>query len=70
MIRSKPCSCQNGLAALPAPAGVGAVTLPIVGSIETKWLVIAAAALALFIYLRRRGSAHKAKRIVQRVTEF
>ena len=70
MIRSTPCNCQTKLAEIPRSSGVGALELPLIGAIETKWLVLAAAAIALYIYLRKRSSARKAKRIVQRITEF
>jgi len=78
MIRSTGCNCSQALAAFPngAPpsrAGVGAVTLPYLGAVDTKWLLLAAAAVAVYLFTKRRRRtvrSNRAKRIIRRVTEF
>ena len=66
------CPCESG-----APAqrnGLGAVTLPIIGTIDTQWLVMIAMAAAVYFLIIRKSSPvrtrNRAKRIIRRVTEF
>jgi len=67
--------CQQ-LAALnprpPAPApGMGAITLPVVGTVPTWLVLVAAAALVYFLVFRKRSSPRRrARRIIKRVTEY
>ncbi len=67
--------CQQ-LAALnprpPAPApGMGAVTLPVIGTVPTWLVLVVAAALVYFLVLRKGGATRRrARRIIKRVTEY
>jgi len=56
----------------PAPTGMGAVSIPGIGVVDTKWLLIAAAVVVALILIRGRRKRRRihAKRIIRRVTEY
>lgn len=60
-----PCQCKP-----QTLSGLG-IVLPVVGEVPT-WLLLAVAALAVYLmYFRRRSASRaKAKRIIRRVQEF
>jgi len=75
-IQETPCQALIGTRhRAPAPAvrpGLGAVSIPGIGVIDIKWLLIAAVVLAVFVVVRSRKTSRRrqAKRIIRRVTEY
>ena len=54
---------------LLVPRQMGAVTLPVLGTVDNQTLIlIAAAAVLLYLFLQRRGRRRRAQRIIRRVT--
>ena len=56
----------------PVRTGMGAISIPGIGVIDTKWLLIAAAVVVALILIRGRRKRRRihAKRIIRRVTEY
>ena len=51
------------------PRQMGAVTLPVLGTVDNQTLIlIAAAAVLLYLFLQRRGRRRRTQRIIRRVT--
>ncbi|HUW79489.1 MAG TPA: hypothetical protein VMV54_01190 [Acidocella sp.] len=51
------------------PRQMGAVTLPVLGTVDNQTLIlIAAGGVLLYLFLQRRGRRRRAQRIIRRVT--
>ena len=55
--------------ALLVPRQMGAVTLPVLGTVDNQTLIlIGVAAVLLYLFLQRRGRRRRTQRIIRRVT--